>query len=249
MPLGLVTAATFLGINLIGLLVSWHIERHGLQADVSVQTARRKPGSLRRHMPLIAFNLTMMTVGAAVGMTLLQDAFTTGWPGWTRFGTDLLLLVLIDDLVFYGVHRAMHEHPWLYRTLHRLHHEAYAPVPAEYLYVHPGELSAGTLGVVAGAATIYGLFGTITFSAFLSYTVLRNLHELDIHSGIRSTLAAWVPFLAPNEHHDLHHHQPRYGNYASMLTLWDDIFGTLTLDDEVRGKRRAHPGSASLGGL
>ena len=55
---------------------------------------------------------------------------------------------------------------------------------------------------------------------------LRNLHELDIHSGVKSSkITSAIPFYGTTEHHDLHHSRNK-GNYASTFTFWDKIFGT-----------------------
>ena len=58
------------------------------------------------------------------------------------------------------------------------------------------------------------------------YLLVRNLHELDIHSGIISPLGKLMPIYAPAEHHDLHHSKPTKGNYASTFELWDRVLGT-----------------------
>lgn len=226
MLLATVLTASFLAINLVALALSWRLDRDGLPAAQTCQTAARRPGDLRRRLPLILTNLTLLTVGAFVGTALVADAFDTGWPGWAVYVGELLVLLMIDDLVFYAVHRGLHAHRGLYRLLHARHHQAYAPVPIEILYTHPAETSLVSLGLVAGAVAVHLLFGGLSFGAFLSYVVFRHLHELDVHSGLRSRLAHHLPLLAPNEHHDLHHHRPHEGNYASMLTLWDELLGT-----------------------
>ena len=56
--------------------------------------------------------------------------------------------------------------------------------------------------------------------------VVRNIHELEIHSGFKSSFSRWIPFWGENEHHDMHHAKLN-GNYSSTFTLWDKIFGTL----------------------
>jgi sterol desaturase/sphingolipid hydroxylase (fatty acid hydroxylase superfamily) len=239
----LVTAIVFLGFNLVAAVVSVRIDAHGLPPEVSAQTVRRKPGDLRRRAPLILLNLVAVSGGTVFGVWLLQDAFAFGWPGLLPILAQLVILLVVDDAVFYAIHRAMHEVPWLYRTFHAKHHEAYAPVPIEILYTNPLETSLVTFGMVGGMALVYGIWGWISFAAFLSYVVFRHLHELDVHSGTRSVLAHRIPLLAPNEHHDLHHHKPNCGNYASMLTLWDDLLGTRVVREAVeegeRTRRRA----------
>ena len=58
------------------------------------------------------------------------------------------------------------------------------------------------------------------------YLIVRNLHEIHIHSGIKTSwIKYFIPFYGDNEHHDLHHAK-RDGNYASTFVLWDRIMGT-----------------------
>ncbi|MCB9664671.1 MAG: sterol desaturase family protein [Alphaproteobacteria bacterium] len=242
MALALLTTLPFVLLNLVALAVSWRLEHHPLPAEATCQTAARRPGDLRRRLPLVAVNLLLVSGGTFVGTWLLSPHLSTGWPGWGAWVGQFLLLLVVDDLVFYGVHRLLHEHRGLYRLLHARHHEAYAPLPVEILYTHPAETSLVSLGIVAGAALVHLVFGGLAFGAFLSYVIFRHLHELDVHSGMRSRLAHAIPLLAPNEHHDHHHHRPHEGNYASMLTLWDRVFGT-----HVEDRRR--PRQAPRGGL
>jgi sterol desaturase/sphingolipid hydroxylase (fatty acid hydroxylase superfamily) len=136
------------------------------------------------------------------------------------------MLVLVDDIVFYWVHRTLHTNKTLYRLIHKKHHEAFAPVPAEYLYVHPLEWMIGSAGPVAGVALVLGIWGEMSAWTFWLWGAFRTLHELDIHSGIRSSWARAIPLYGVMEHHDRHHAKPTLGNYASTLTLWDKVFQT-----------------------
>jgi len=70
------------------------------------------------------------------------------------------------------------------------------------------------------------LIGGISFYSYLIYLVIRNIHELHIHSGIiTSKIFKIIPFYGTNEHHDIHH-EKRDGNYSSTFTFWDFLFKT-----------------------
>ena len=72
---------------------------------------------------------------------------------------------------------------------------------------------------------IFLLNGVYIYS-FWMVLLIRNLHELDIHSGLRSSyLTKYFPFSGTNEHHDMHH-ACLDGNYASAFSFWDKIFKT-----------------------
>jgi sterol desaturase/sphingolipid hydroxylase (fatty acid hydroxylase superfamily) len=127
-------------------------------------------------------------------------------------------------LYFMQDHRYMHINTWLYQKIHLKHHQATAPLPIEFIYNHPFEWMGGTPGLILAYIIIYQ-FCPINAYAFWAYSLFRNLHELDIHSGLKSSIGQYIPFWGTVEHHDFHHSKVK-GNYASTFTIWDKIFGT-----------------------
>lgn len=213
-------------LNGTGLLASLWLDRQGLPSSVDGQAARRKPNSLLPRLPLILANFAMLAGGAAIALTIVGDVFTFAAPSLLAVVGQIGLLMVLDDIWFYGLHRLLHEHKGLYKRVHKVHHKAFAPVPIEYLYVHPFEWMAGALGPVAGIIGLTLVQGEMNAWIFLGWAGLRVIHELDIHSGVRSWLSRWLPVLAPTEHHDLHHAKPTKGNYASTFRVWDRVLGT-----------------------
>ena len=125
-------------------------------------------------------------------------------------------------MFFYVLHRLMHENKYIYRKIHKIHHRANTPIPIDYIYVHPLEWSSGMIGPFIGMF----MLGGISIYSFWIYLIVRNLHELHIHSGIvTSFFMRIIPFYGDNEHHDIHH-SIRDGNYSSTFILWDYIFKT-----------------------
>ena len=140
---------------------------------------------------------------------------------------QFLFISFIDDSYFYFYHRALHNNIWLFRKIHKIHHKAYSPVSIEYIYVHPLEWLGGTGGLVLAYILLFLIVGSLNCYVFLCYLTFRTVHELDIHSGVSSFFAKYIPFFAPAEHHDLHHEKPALGNYAATYVLWDRWLGTL----------------------
>jgi sterol desaturase/sphingolipid hydroxylase (fatty acid hydroxylase superfamily) len=220
------TLSILVGFNLIGLALSIWLDKRGVPASMNAQIAQRKPGSLRKRAPLILFNLALLTALTGPPLFYFSSLFSLELPALSAFLLQFCVLVLFDDAWFYWVHRLIHENKWLYRKVHKKHHEAYAPVPIEYIYVHPAEWMAGSMGPAIAMAAIIGVNGGMSAWTLWLWGAWRVIHELDIHSGIAAKVSHLLPFFAGTEHHDLHHARPTMGNYASSLTVWDKLFGT-----------------------
>ena len=226
MTIALGTVGLLLCLNALGLVLSIPLDRYGLPKALNAQTSRRKKNTLPRRLPLIGLNLSLLVTGAFFPLWWLADLFTMDFPALPVLTVQVLLLIFLDDLWFYWIHRAIHVNKKLYRTIHKKHHEAYAPVPIEYLYVHPVEWMAGGVGPAIGLGLILLTQGEMSAWTLWIWGGWRLIHELDIHSGTTSLVARFVPLFAGTEHHDRHHARPTLGNYASSLTLWDKVFHT-----------------------
>ncbi len=212
--------------NGFGLLVSMAIERWGLPAGWSIQEAKRKPGQLRRHLPLIAANFVTLEVLGGTAFALFSDMFHFARPGFVESVVVLGILVLFDDFGFYWIHRLLHVNKTLYRKVHKIHHRGFAPVPIEYFYAHPAEWMTGSMAPVVAIVGLILVSGSLNAWLLLAWVLFRQVHELDIHSGLKSPLGDWIPLWGNTLHHDQHHAKPNHGNYASTLYFWDLVFGT-----------------------
>jgi sterol desaturase/sphingolipid hydroxylase (fatty acid hydroxylase superfamily) len=203
----------------------------------------RTSGIFWKRFPLVAFNLTLLMVITYGGLSLTEDLFVwTLPPSFLWAGLMILaqctLLVVIDDAYFYWFHRTLHENRWLYQKIHVIHHRAFSPFPLEYIYVHPLEWMIGAGGIPLGLSLIYYTQGGISVWAFWLFAAWRNLHEIDIHSGLVSRWSATLPFFGTTEHHDQHHLKNSKGNYSSTFTFWDRLLGT-DLKSTKRKKQRS----------
>jgi sterol desaturase/sphingolipid hydroxylase (fatty acid hydroxylase superfamily) len=176
---------------------------------------------------LIAAPMAMM---AALTHHLLPSAWTAGIAD-LPVGLRLLLVFVIGEIGFYWGHRWSHQSAWLWQ-FHQIHHR---PQGLDWLIntrAHPVDMVftrlcglipiyltglvqpdvPGSLGVilVVLAGTIWGFF---------------------IHANIRCSLGPLEHFLASPRFHHWHHVRigPLNRNYASMLPVLDQLFGTLHL--------------------
>ena len=175
-------------------------------------------------LPLYLLNLGLLTVFAVFGVYSLYDFFDTELPSIWVFLGQLLFVTFIDDVWFYFAHRYMHQNKYLLKKVHSIHHRAHTPFPLEYLYVHPFEWMLGIIGTFAGYLLIL-LVMPLNIYAFWAFALLRNLHEIHIHSDLNLPFLKNVPLISPVEDHDVHHAKLN-GNYASTFRIWDRIMNT-----------------------
>jgi len=231
MNLGTTTMLIYLGINVVGLLWTAAIIQFGIPQNMRIQDKPHRWDTLIQRLPLVLFNQAILLAAVWVAFSLFGDLFSEQTPSLGILVLQVGIIIFLDDAWFYAWHRFMHEHKGLYNRVHRIHHKAYAPLPIEYIYVHPLEWIVGSFGPLVGLIIIGQVWGAIPAWTLWGYLLVRNLHELDVHSGIKSPLGKLIPIYAASEHHDLHHAKPTKGNYATTLELWDRLLGTFWRPD------------------
>jgi methylsterol monooxygenase len=225
MKIVIITLSIALVCNLLGFIYSYTILYSKWFNNKRLQSINYKPSDFWERLPLIGFNILLLILFTLGGMWPVKDYFTMEAPSALTFIWQFAAFMLIDDVYFYFFHRYNHENKWLYKKIHRIHHKAFNPIPLEYLYVHPLEWMGGTVGIAATAALIGFTMGEINCWPFWAFALVRNLHELEIHSGLKSIFSQYIPFNGTTEHHDLHHAKLK-GNYASTFSFWDKLFKT-----------------------
>jgi Delta7-sterol 5-desaturase len=141
---------------------------------------------------------------------------------WWAIGTLPIMLVL-NDTVFYWVHRLLHIKK-LYPLVHNEHHKSVTVNPFTSLSFHVIEAILLTMWIVPvslimpiyapalGLLQLYGLWDNI--KGHMGYELFPSWFN-------RSPLR----FLTTSTYHDLHHTKFR-GNYALHFRWWDWIMGT-----------------------
>lgn len=165
----------------------------------------------------------------------LSLAFT--WPMHTQLGVEKLLglpfppltdilgqLVVyyfIESTLFYWIHRLLHENKFLYRHVHKQHHEFHVSTALAAEYAHPIESVFGNYLPFLAGPWIFPPHA-VTYLLWLAFRILQTL---DAHSGYKLPFSPWnyVPG-GGSAHHDFHHSHPNSGCYGSFL--WDSLMGT-----------------------
>ena len=217
-----ITIILLILINLYGFLYSLLITKYNYSYSNKIQLKRIDYGTLKKRLPLILFNVSVLVSFNYVGIKYFDHIFLKEYNSFMICLFEVLFVLIIDDFFFYLLHRGMHESKYIYKKIHKIHHRANVPIPFEYIYVHPLEWMSGMIGPFIGMYFI----GGIAFQSYCIYLIVRNIHEIHIHSGIKTSIIFNViPFYGNNEHHDTHH-ADRDGNYASTFTVWDFLFNT-----------------------
>jgi sterol desaturase/sphingolipid hydroxylase (fatty acid hydroxylase superfamily) len=216
--------------NGTGLIATWAMTR--LEQAASL---RARPDALaptweewRTRLPLIGFNLLSVLVFTETAVLAFPEVLVWHGHSVVAQASVFVLILFCDDAWFYAYHRFLHESDSAFLHVHHIHHRATAPVPMDYIYVHPLEWMLGTVGIAAGVVATFLVFGDVPAAPVVAYAAFRNVRELLIHSGLPSvgSMLPWKAILlAPPEHHDLHHLRLR-GNYAAMLAVWDRALKT-----------------------
>ena len=218
------TMLVLVGSNLFGLLYSMLVLKTNLFKSFRIQSKSYQEAIFRKRMPLFLFNFVILLCVAGAGSYLIYDSIETSFTSLWIIGLQVLFAFIVDDAWFYFFHRWLHENKFMLRHVHSIHHRATTPFPLEYLYAHPLEWMLGMIGVGIGFALIL-IVMPINVYAIWIFGLLRNLHEIHIHSDLELPFFSNVPFLSKTKHHD-DHHSKLAGNYASTFNWMDRIFKT-----------------------
>jgi 4-alpha-methyl-delta7-sterol-4alpha-methyl oxidase len=143
------------------------------------------------------------------------------WPAWWGVLAQLALFLVVDDALFYGLHRALHTR-WLFRHVHARHHRIHAPFALTGAIMHPIEWV-----LISGLVVVVPLLVGMHAHVLWMCVVLRQWGNAEFHAGVEGgwSLFSRLPGSGGVRHHDQHHARMA-GNYAALFTFWDRMLGT-----------------------
>ncbi|WP_254967940.1 sterol desaturase family protein [Cyanobium sp. CH-040] len=203
--------------------------RPGAAATASEQRRRRMRAGILHDIRLSVLSAGVFALAAAAVLWLQAQGLTRLYArpdshGWWYLGVSYLLVLILQDGVFYATHRLFH-HPALYPWFHQGHHRSHRPTPWTSFAFDPPEavVQAGFLVVVVMLIPLH----LITLLAVLStMTVWAIVNHLDLDCLPRRfphhLLGRWV--IGP-AHHSLHHRRPAL-HLGLYFTFWDRLCGT-----------------------
>lgn len=151
----------------------------------------------------------------------VEHLLGTPFPSFAVVMVQLTLYYFIESTLFYWSHRLLHKSKFLYRTIHKQHHEFIVSTSLCAEYSHPVEaVFTNYIPFLAGP----WLWPPHALT-YLAWLALRILQTLDAHSGYQLPFSPWRYIKgAGAAHHDFHHSHPHAGNYGSGI--WDSFMGT-----------------------
>jgi sterol desaturase/sphingolipid hydroxylase (fatty acid hydroxylase superfamily) len=200
---------------------------------------RREQGAFRRgwltdtqyffasHVLAQVMSVAVLAPAVAVGAVLSvppAQALVQGLPLVVQFG----MCVLVADLAQYGVHRAFHAVPVLWR-FHKVHHSVEVMDWLAGSRLHLVDVIV-TRGLVLLPLVVLG-FDSLAVYAYLA---LVSVHAVFIHANF-APHAAWLErWVAMPRFHHWHHGveaEARDVNFAVHLPMIDRWFGTYHMPD------------------
>lgn len=135
------------------------------------------------------------------------------WPSFIRFISDIMIFLIVEEILFYYVHRLLH-HKSIYKYIHKIHHEFTSPGGMTAIYTHPIEYLFGVL--------IPSHFGPILCGSHLVtqtvWYMAAIINTINSHSGYH------LPLMPSPEAHDYHH--ATFTNCFGVLGILDWLHGT-----------------------
>ncbi|XP_059480663.1 fatty acid hydroxylase domain-containing protein 2-like [Neocloeon triangulifer] len=227
---------TFLvsGTLLVSVVVYWVwggfyvlLDLTGWLSRYKVQPGTNQPldqGRLVSTILRVIFNQTIVSLPAAV-IAFYLAKFTGRLlpfrdlihvPPFSQVLLEMPLLILCHEFAFYYSHRLLHQ-GWLYKTIHKRHHQWTAPIAVVAVDCHPLEHVLANIGPVLLGPALLGSH-PLTAWFWFAYVTFQTLNG---HSGYH-----WPWFQSP-EFHDFHHLKFNC-NFGSIGFL-DHLHGTDSL--------------------
>jgi sterol desaturase/sphingolipid hydroxylase (fatty acid hydroxylase superfamily) len=184
---------------------------------------------IRDDIRLSVFSAAVFALATATLLALQSHGLTRLYArpdtyGWWYLGLSYATVLLLQDAIYYAIHRLVH-HRSLYSWCHHGHHRTGHPTPWTSFAFDPPEAVLQALVLVAVVmlvplhpVTLVAVLSTMTVWAIVNHLGLDHLPRRFPHHW----LGRWV--IGP-AHHSLHHRHPAV-HFGLYFTIWDRIGGT-----------------------
>ncbi|GFV44396.1 fatty acid hydroxylase domain-containing protein 2 [Trichonephila clavipes] len=153
----------------------------------------------------IVFYYLMVWRGYHSGKTL---------PSFQRLAFEIAFHIVMNEIIFYYVHRILHL-PFVYKYIHKRHHEWSAPIAITAIYGHPLEHISANIVSVLSSFLILGSHMSVCW-LWLNVAIFFTVNN---HSGYQFPLMSSSP-----KFHDYHH--MKFDQNYGLLGILDWMHGT-----------------------
>jgi lathosterol oxidase len=213
----------FCSISYYIFFVRWkHIFRPDSEPQVPVGQVRREIMLSMWSLPTIAFLTSPWFMLQLHGYSQLYiyDPTVT----WTQTGLTVLAFIVFTDSCIYWIHRWEHTFPWIYKNIHKPHHEWKVPSPYASYAFHPLDGYAQSVPY-----HLFVIFCPMNVFVYMLMFVLVQLWTIGIHDSvdfIGDKKGSWISKIVNGSmHHTIHHSKFIY-NYGQYFTFWDKLLGS-----------------------
>lgn len=219
----------------VGVLL-WIIE--GFNPWFSHQKRRTLHAKL--NLSIAGLNLLIL-FPSGILMAFMLDWSRNAWPGIGMLAlppvAKAIVIILLIDLWMYLWHRLNHETSFLWR-FHSIHHsdstlDVTTSWRFHYIEILISELLRLPLFMLIGA----GIEHLLLYSLFMTPVIEFQHGNISIPPALDRLVRLIIP--SPMMHR-LHHSRLRSehdSNYGSMLSIWDRLFGSFLVKDNLDGLR------------
>lgn len=198
---------------------SW-AKKYKTQPGTNTPLSRPKLYRLLEALFVNQFIVGPLVASVAFPLIMWRGVDFRGQPDQTKNYTlatvlrHVTIYFILQETSFYYSHRLFHEVKFLYKNVHKRHHEWVACIGISARYAHPLEDVLSNLTPLALGPLVAG--SPIAF--WWIYFAAANLSTVIAHSGYH------FPFIQSPELHDFHHlaFDVNYGSFGLM----DELHGT-----------------------
>ena len=218
--------------TIAGGLLLWIVE--GFNPFFSRQKHRTLHAKL--NLSIAGLNLLIL-LPSGIFMAFMLDWSRTVWPGIGMLGlppvAKAIVIILLIDLWMYVWHRLNHESAFLWR-FHSVHHsdptlDVTTSWRFHYMEILISELLRLPLFMLMGA----GIEHLLLYSLLMTPVIEFHHSNITIPPALDRLARLIIP--SPMMHR-LHHStlkSEHNTNYGSMLSVWDRLFGTFLIKDNL----------------
>lgn len=222
------------GLMLNGILITtayllvWKLFKKRLQNWRIQLKERADAAQIKTELKNGLFTLTVGAIFSSIVIFLSTQGYTKLYTSifnysivWTV--ASFFVILLIDDLWFYWLHRLLH-HPAIFKYIHLEHHKSVDVNPFTSVSFHFMEPVLLTLWIFPVA-----YFIPIYTPILMLVQIWGLLDNIKSHLGYELYPAwwnrSWLRFLTTSTHHNMHHKKFK-GNYGVHFRFWDKLMGT-----------------------